>query len=306
MKKSIAVVLIVILIAVSATYIFIPSTIKISSVAEGKANPKGAYRFLLNDENWSKWWPGSNPFYFNGTNFKLVKKMLTSFEFQLTDKSDPIKSVLEIIPLKVDSTAFQMSCELESSNNPVKRLMQYLEAIHIKKNMDTITSSMKNYLSLQKNLYGFDVKNSKVTDYVLISTKSIFDHYPDVNEIGLLVQKLKDYIKKENAMENNYPMLNVHQVGTNEYEAMVAIATDKVLPATKDFFPKRVLQGGNILEAEFNGGPFATQKAFDSFENFKQDFEITSPAIPYQLMVSDRAMQKDTSAWITKFYYPIY
>ena len=306
MKRGIAGLIIVIITAVAATYILIPSSIKISSVAEGKSNAKAVYRNLLNDENWSKWWPGPTLFYYNGTNFKLVKKLLTSFELQLTYKTDPVKSVLDIIPLKADSTAYQLSCKLKSSNNPVKRFMQYLDAIQLKKNIDAVTDSLKNYMSKEENLYGFKVINVKVADSVLISTRSTFNHYPDINETERMVQKLKDYIKTERAVEKNYPMLNVHQTGTNEYETMVAIATERLLPATKEFAPKIVLKGGNILEAVFKGGPFAIRKAFESFENYKEDFEITSPAIPYQLMITDRVIEKDTSAWITKFYYPIF
>jgi hypothetical protein len=67
-----------------------------------------------------------------------------------------------------------------------------------------------------------------------------------------------------------------------------------------------VLKGGNTLEAEFKGGPEATLKAFELFDTYKNDMGYTAPAIPYQLLVTDRAKEADTTKWVTKFYYPVF
>ena len=48
------------------------------------------------------------------------------------------------------------------------------------------------------------------------------------------------------------------------------------------------------------------RKAFDNFENYRSDYTILSPAIPYQLMITDRIKESDTTKWVTKFYYPIF
>src|SRR5687767_15529219 len=62
------------------------------------------------------------------------------------------------------------------------------------------------------------------------------------------------------SIEKNYPMLNVYKPGPGNYEAMIAIATDRTLPATTDFTPKHVLKGGKLLEAEFKGGPYRSEE----------------------------------------------
>jgi DNA-directed RNA polymerase subunit L len=306
MKKIVAALVILVILAIAASCIFIPAKIKIMAVKKSSMNIKAAYRYLLNEDNWTKWWPGPKVFYYNGTDFRINKKMLTSFEVQLIYKKDTLMNMLQLIPLNADSTAYAWSCKIESSKNPFIRWMQYFNARHIKKNLEVLTDSLKNYLEKEENVYGFKVKIVKVTDSVLVATRSSFDHYPGAEEIGQMVQRLKDYIKKENAVEKNYPMLNVHQLGSGNYEAMAAIATDRKLPATKDFSPKNVLKGGNLLEAEFTGGPFAIKKGLEEFENYKVDLGFISPAIPYQLMITDRVKEKDTTRWLTKFYYPIF
>lgn len=306
MKKILIVLLTFAAIVVIASYIFIPSKIKISAVASGHANSKAVQRFLENDANWNKWWPGSIPFYYNEFDFRLTKKMLNAFELQIPDKKDSLTTLLKILPDDNDSIIYLWSCEFESSKNPVTRLMQYFKATRIKKSLDILIEILKDSLKKEENLYGFRVQSIKVSDSVLISTRRTFNHYPNDPEIDTMIQLLRKYISSSNAVEKNYPMLNIHVEGTNNYEAMVAIATERLLPANSLFFPKLVLKGGNVLEASFTGGPAAIKKAFDNFENYRSDYGIQSPAIPYQLLITDRLKESDTSKWVTKFYYPIF
>ena len=44
-----------------------------------------------------------------------------------------------------------------------------------------------------------------------------------------------------------------------------------------------------------------TLKANDYFLDSKR----ASPAIPYELMVTDRSAETDTAKWVTRLYYPI-
>lgn len=306
MKKLFIVLVMVAAVALVIPYVFIPQKIKITSVAEGSVNINSATRYLLKDENWKKWWPAPNVFHYKNADFQLDKKLMNSFEMLFFYKNDTVKNMLRLIPLGLDSTGFAWSCEIEGGTNPIKRWLQYLKAHQIKRILDVLIKSLKNHLENDENIYGLKVKRVTVIDSVLISTRSSFDHYPDEKEIDQMVQKLKNYIKAENAMEKNYPMLNVFKTGTDNYEAMIAIATDRALPATTDFTPKHVLKGGKLLEAEFKGGPYAIKKAFDEFEKYRMDFQLLSPAIPYQMMITDRLKETDTTKWITKFYYPVF
>lgn len=306
MKKIFFLILIVIVFIIASAYLFLSPTIKIASIKKSSVKTNAATRYLLEENNWQKWWPSATLFEYNELYFSVQAKKLNSIELQLIYKKDTLPTILQIIPLTNDSTAFFWSSEMVNSNNPFKRWINYFDARHIKKTLDVLVDSLKNHIDKEENVYGFNVMKTKVTDSVLISTKHTFINYPDDEKIAEMVLQLKKYIKTQNATEKNYPMLNIHQLGSSEYEVMVAIATDLLLPATKEFVPKLVLKGGNILEAEFKGSPSATIKAFEEFENYKLDYQYMSPAIPYQLMVTDRMNDKDTNNWITKFYYPIF
>ena len=306
MKKIVVALVILVVLAVAASYIFISSKIKISSIATVPANSIAAHRVLMDDETWVKWWPYEKTFQLDKTSFRLSKKMLNSFEFIIYKGSDSIVSQLQLIAVNLDTVSLLWSCEIETGNNPVERVSHYYTAVAIKKNLDFLLDSLGEFISDHKNIYGFRVKKAIVTDSVLISTRKLFDHYPDEFETEEMVKKLRAYINANNAKEMNYPMLHIRQEDSIHFEAMTAIATDIKLPDNKEFAAKMLFKGGNLLEAEINGGHASVRKAFDEYEKFKKDYSKTSPAIPYQLIITDRTKERDTLKWVTKLCYPVY
>ncbi len=94
------------------------------------------------------------------------------------------------------------------------------------------------------------------------------------------------------------------KTGNNGYETMVAIPVDRVLDDSQDFALKKMVPG-NILVAEVKGGISTVKEGEAQLENFVQDYQFVSPAIPFQSLVTNRMLEKDTSKWITKLYYPI-
>jgi hypothetical protein len=305
MKKGIIILLTIAALAIAGIFIFIPSKIKISSVSKTHANSDGALRLLLNDDNWAKWWPSDKVFQLDGSSYSISKKMISGFELMISKDADSVASRLLVIGITVDTTVLTWSCELETGNNPFKRLAGYKKAVAIKKNINLLLDSLQSFLSDQKNIYGIVAKQVKVTDSVLISTRKSFDHYPDEFETDILIQKLRAYIKAGNAKETNYPMLNVRQVDENKFEAMVAIATDKSLPDDNDFATKMVVKNGNLMVAEITGGHARIRQAFIEFDKLIEDYNKTPPAIPYQLIITDRTKEPDTNKWVTKLCYPI-
>jgi len=306
MKKLLIVLLTFAALAIMCSYIFIPSKIKISSVVTGPANGIAAHRVLMDDDTWVKWWPNEKVFFLEKTSFKLTKKMFNSFEFMIYKGNDSLISQLQIIPVDLDSANLVWSCEIPTGNNPVKRFGRYNIATAIKKDLDFLLDSLIGFVSNHKNIYGFIINEAIVKDSILISTRKLFDHYPNEFETEELIKKLRAYISANNAKETNYPMLHVRHLDNMHFEAMTAIATDIKLPDNNEFASKMLLKGGNLLEGEIKGGHASIRKAFDEYENFIKDYGQTSPAIPYELMITDRTKERDTAKWITRLCYPVF
>ena len=288
MKKILIALFLLALVALAAIYLFIPGKIQIRTDISLNATQAGVYRTLLSDSGWSKWWPGERPFAYNEQSYFIRGNMFNVFVIDIYAAQDTINSRMELVLVKADTMTILWKAEQVNSNNPFKRFAQYRHAKETEKNMKAILQSMKAFLQNKENIYGFDIKETLVKDSVLISTRRTFDHYPNAQEVDAMIQSLKKYIHQNDAIEKNLPMLNVRKFDNFHYEAMTAIPVDKELPRTNEFAPKFLLKGGYILEAQIQGGPFTIENSVKEFENYRSDYKLTSPAIPYQLLVTDR------------------
>ena len=306
MKKILIALFLLFVFALAAVYLFIPRKIKIEAAIPLNAALPGVFRTLINDSNWKKWWPGETPFSYKKETYSIKGKLFNVFDIDIYSDKDTINSRMELVFVEANTMTILWNAEQVSSNDPFKRFERYRHAKQIEKNMSAILQSLKSFIQKKENIYGINIKETLVNDSALISTRRKFDHYPNVQEVDSMIKSLKKYISQNSAIEKNSPMLNVFDFGNSRYEAMTAIPVDKVLPKTNEFAPKFLLKGGNILEAQIQGGPYTIKKGLEELENYRADHKFNSPAIPYQLLVTDRAKEPDTTKWITRLYYPVY
>jgi hypothetical protein len=170
--------------------------------------------------------------------------------------------------------------------------------------MTAIIMHLKTFLESSQNVYGMSIARQKVVDTLLISTKFISNTYPTTAEIYSAINDLKKYISKEGATETNPPMLNVSPEDTS-YRVMVAIPINKQIKETDNFTIKKMIPG-KILMAEVKGGSFATREALKQMNLYLNDNYLSSPAMPFESLITERLQEPDTTKWITKIYYPIY
>lgn len=306
MKKILIGLILSMTFLLAAVYIFIPRKIKIEAAVSLNAAVPGVLRSLANDSTWKRWWPGESPFAYNEQSYFIRGNIFNAFDIDIYSDKDTINSRVELVLVKADTMTILWNAEQVNSNNPFKRFAQHRHAKETEKNMKAILQSMKAFLQKKENIYGFDIEETLVKDSVLISTRRTFDHYPNAKEVDGMIQSLKKYIVQNKAVEKNLPMLNVMKIDSFHYEAMTAIPVDKELPQTNEFAPKFLLKGGYILEAQIKGGSFTIENGLKELENFRSDYKLTSPAIPYQLLVTDRVKEADTTKWITRLYYPVF
>ena len=63
---------------------------------------------------------------------------------------------------------------------------------------------------------------------------------------------------------------------------------------------------GNFMISEVVGGDYSVNKASKSLQQYFTDFHLTSMAMSFTMLVTDRILQPDSSKWITKLYQPVY
>jgi hypothetical protein len=120
------------------------------------------------------------------------------------------------------------------------------------------------------------------------------------------IKQLKDQARAQGAKETNFPMLNVNQTDDKQYETRIALPIDKLINPVERSSINKLVRGGNLLVADVKGGPNTVHNAFSQVKIFMKDYGLISPAMPFESLVTDRSVEKDTAKWVTKIYYPIF
>jgi hypothetical protein len=145
----------------------------------------------------------------------------------------------------------------------------------------------------------------KVTDTLSLSQKKLFNHYPSIEEVNAMAVELEKYVIANGAVVVRPAMMNVWQPDGSQFALMVSLPINRPVPDKGNFILKR-MPPGKIISATINGGLFTIQKSLAQLEQYKVDKMLTSPAIPYQSMVTNRVNEPDTAKWVTTLYYPVF
>lgn len=310
MKKVILIILAIVLIITTGIYIIIPSPLKITSQVFIDASDVIISKFLIQKNGWDKWWPGAklnnNSFNFNDAQFNINK--ITNSSVSLSFQKNGLTYNSDINYLPSDDGMMRVTWYIEkiSSNNPVQRVADYMEAKRIKDQNTRILLHLKGFLENIKNAYGYNIYINKVKDVILLTSATTSDSYPDMQHVYATIRKLREQVKARGAAETNFPMLNINNTNNNQYEITVAIPINKEITPDGKSSINRMVPGANLLVADITGGPNTIKDAFAQVRVFMKDHRLISPAMPFESLITDRLAERDTSKWKTKIYYPIF
>ena len=302
MKRFFLFLLIIVILSISLIYFFIPNNLIVSKLIVVDCTPNGAYRCISDENNWEKKWlkNGSVVTKENSFNYSINKRLNNGADLLI----NKFPANINLIAKGTDSTALQLVCYIETSNNPVTKIMRYNEAVAMKKSMDTVTANMRAFLENVANVYGTMITKMPVTDSFLIAKKYTTNTLPTNEELYNIIAQLKKYIVKNGAAEVNSPMYNVTDVANNQFQVMVAVPINKALAGEGDFFPRKMVDG-RFMVAEIHGGNYTVNKASETMKSFFEDYHKILVAMPFQHLITDRMAEPDTLKWITKLYWPV-
>jgi hypothetical protein len=313
MKKIIGGFVLILLSTLSAIYIFIPQKLKISDSVSFQASRESVYPFLISEKNWQKWWPGtvskindsSLSFIYQNHSFQIYQALYNTVQIKIAGVSSSSDGLLNVIPYGSDSVGIGLETEIKSGSNPFKKVSRYLQARKMKRIFESVLLSIKAYTGNLKNVYGFEIRKEKVQLQHLVSTKQSFTQYPTTRDIYTMIEKLRTYLHKSGAKELFYPMLNIKLVGSNVYEVQVGLPVDRKLPEEGTISPKWMMKDGNILTTDVVGGEQKINEGLKQLEKYISDYQRSIIAIPFQMLITDRTKESDSSKWLTRLYYPV-
>lgn len=313
MKRLITGLIIFLLSIVLALYIFVPSLLTIASTAKLNVPAPTANRVLSNATHWHKWTGTTSkngdqllinqPLHYKGTVLKISHIVPNAIDIMITQDDKQVASTLTIFPLLPDSCAVQWKTELPSGSTPWAKFRSYKQAIKLKQNLSHLLSAVANTVSTPAGVYGFNYTVESTEDTTLMATKSFYKNYPTSADIERNIERIQRYIKASGATQTAPPRLNITKTG-GQYQAMVAIPVNRRLPEQGAIFYRKMIPG-NFLVTQVQGGPSSIANAFEMMERYIADHQKRTMAIPFQILITDRTQETDTTRWITKLCYPI-
>jgi hypothetical protein len=311
MKKILLIVLILFILFFSAVYIFIPGELRVSNVSSAACIPRNISDCLKNPAMMNRWWPEQSSkktdssFIYKHYAYKLTEPYTDGAAIQISKGDREFKTKIIAISLGRDSCAVKWESSFMSSLNPFKRVGEYFEAVNIKNNMQNVLNTMLTFAGKTQNIYGFPIERTTFTDTILFATRFFTGTYPSVETIYRHINELKNRIKAAGAIEKDFPMLNVNQKDSTGYETMIAICVNKQIQNDKNFFFSRMVpMKDRFLKTTATGGNLTIQQAHEAIQNYMRDRFLSQPAIPFEILVTDRNTETDTAKWKTIIFYP--
>lgn len=311
MKKPALLVLGALLLAFISLYFIIPQNITATSTVTVDAVDGNVFKFLVKKEAWPKWWPGehmasdSNLFAFDGRLYTIQKDANSYIEVDINTGKVELEGKINYLAIDDVSTKITWEAVKQSSLNPFTRVSEFMHIKSEQNDMDSLLNVFKQFIQKDINVYGLPIKIDKVKDGIMLATNSVSTTPPTVETVYAMAAGLRKQIAAQNAAETNKPMLNITKADDNEYHIMVAIPINKVITPAANSVINKMVVGGNIMTTEVKGGRNTIDNAFWQMRAFQKDYKLTSVAMPFELMVTDRIAQPDTAKWVTKLYWPI-
>jgi hypothetical protein len=306
-KLLIAIVL-ALLVFTAGVYILIPGKLPISANQVIDGTLLSTTRSVSDSNQWRKWWPDSpaskGPLMYKGFSYRIAKGLYNAAEVTISNDTRKITSRFTFLPINKDSVMVDWRCEVQTRSLPWQRINDNLIAGQLSDDMQHLLKKMKAYIENPQHIYGIPVTRTKVKDTLLIVTKANFAYPPTIEETYRLINILKTHALQENVPQTGSPMLHVLPVNPG-YEVMVALPVGRA-PKKNEKVSIRRMVPGNILVTEVKGGPWTIANAFQQLQNYVYDHRYESPAKPFQSLVTKRDVEKDTSQWVTRIYYPIF
>ena len=302
MKKILLIVLIVVLLAFTSIYFIIPGNIRLSVTAFGPCIPKNVNDCLANEGHWGKWWPEHEVKNFK---YRLTQAFTDGAEIQVGRDGQDLKTRVFVLPAGKDSCIVEWQAYVQTSFNPIKRITRWLMSRELTQSMRVATDSLVSYAGKTENVYGFHIERTTFTDTILLATRFSTATFPSTDLIYAAINSLKKKIKNEAAKEKDFPMLNVRQLDSNHFETMIAICVDKMLTNDGNFFVSMMVpMKDRFLKTAVVGGPQTVKDAHQAIESYMSDRVLTPPAIPFEILITDRRKERDTSKWKTVIFHP--
>lgn len=271
--------------------------------------PMAASRVMGAMQHWKQWWPGDikhdSLFLFQNQPVHIQTILMNGFYANIQWQDIPALIDVQFLSAPNKQSEFNCTYTFYYASNPIKKIIQLIKTNNVKSEVSSFLKGITSNLEDVKKVYEFEIMEERVPNAIHISTKKILDHFPTTNDIYGLIDDLNKYISDNHSKAINNPIYNIFITDDNQYQLMVAIATDRPLPSNHVFLLKEMVRG-KIIVGKSIGPNSSIDRCLKQVEYFVNDHGRSSPAIHFNRMITDRRKEIDSTKWITTINYPVF
>lgn len=169
-------------------------------------------------------------------------------------------------------------------------------------------ANLKAYMEDTKQLYGYDIKETLVTDTSFLFSKKIVASNNAQKGTKELFDMLIKYGYDHHANYNGVRIFHSELVGKNETEIYAGIGVNRRIETFKNNIVQyKMMPYKKKLLAAYYEGPYGNiSKVYNALEEFKQDHHYSSMAIPFEKFLSDGYGFADTQVIKLRVCYPVF
>ncbi|MBS7563005.1 hypothetical protein KHS38_01195 [Mucilaginibacter sp. Bleaf8] len=298
-RRLLSLIVLISVIAIAAVFVLIPPYVKIYRQVKVYTPEQAVIKYVMHTKKWSNWLPNAN------RKFIVQKSTISEITGRLLTGNDTAESTVGYAVRDGRTIYLTWNAVVRTGVNPLKRVLLYQSRNNVVRRIDSILANAKQFLEDDRQVYGIHVQNAKIEDSIVLATKRMSKSALPLEEVYKAIKELRAYAVKTKADKAGYPMMNVTQLNTKAYLTTLAIPINKPVSSNNDFFIKKLVYNANLLTVNVKGGNSRIKTALNQLSLYMLDNGYTSPAIPYEELVTDRVQTPDSSKWITRICYPV-
>ena len=299
MRKIILSVLAILLLSLTAVYLFIPSQISIKGSQMVYQPTTTVIRGMMQTSKWTEWVPKE-------IELKITSSLVATIQTALNQDGVQVPVVFSIENGENKNALISFETSMDNSQwSPITRIQYYMFAKKIQSSLDRVLSSAVAYYNYSKGVYGFDIVETRVKDSSLITLDQTLNDTPSIDQIYQMVSQLEKQVIEKNGKVTGSPMVNITRVDVNEVYTQVALPLERDIAVSGGFAIKKMVLG-NLLSVNVQGDQSKVNQAFEATKQYIIDKQKSSPAIPFVIYNTNRLLEKDPNRWISTINYPIY
>lgn len=313
MKKSVAVVLIIIIFSIISFFpITQNSTIDISATFDNTLLQ------IVHVENWKNWYPEIKEAYkLNPAGYSFKRDSSKKIDtisipgkkfiiHTLTPMSYEISEVGNHLENNFAFTVFPGGTKNKMKIYLVNKSLLIFTLFNINKASENALNGFRNYMETPEEFYGFDIKMAEIRDPIIASRVIKIKDKDIFNKIQISLMELMNYLNTNKLIKTGHFSISYIPLQGDSLQITVGIPVDKIATPVDGISCLSLPAKGKVLVGNYEGKFSDRRQIYNAMTKYLTDHDLSIPAESFERYLNDSIPTSDSSKIRMELNYPVY